>query len=66
LEALGIDPGMQAETLEYTHELEASGVPREQAEGHAKAMTATSFTILMPWSPETISIRVMAARLDRI
>jgi hypothetical protein len=26
--------------LEYTHQLEASGVPREQAEVHAKAMTA--------------------------
>jgi len=26
--------------LEYTHELEASGVPRDQAEVHAKAMTA--------------------------
>jgi hypothetical protein len=26
--------------LEFTHELEASGVPREQAEVHAKAMTA--------------------------
>ena len=28
------------DSLEYTHELEASGVPREQAEVHAKAMTA--------------------------
>ncbi len=27
--------------LGYTHELEASGVPRAQAEVHAKAMTAT-------------------------
>ena len=26
--------------LEYTHQLEAQGVPREQAEVHAKAMTA--------------------------
>ena len=32
--AIAIDP------LEYTHQLEASGVPREQAEVHAKAMTA--------------------------
>ena len=32
--AIAFDP------LEYTHELEASGVPREQAEVHAKAMTA--------------------------
>lgn len=35
--AIAFDP------LEYTHELEASGVPREQAEVHAKAMTATFF-----------------------
>ena len=33
--AIAFDP------LEYTHELEATGVPREQAEVHAKAMTAT-------------------------
>ena len=33
--ALAFDP------LEYTHELEATGVSREQAEVHAKAMTAT-------------------------
>ena len=33
--AIAFDP------LEYTHELEASGVPRAQAEVHAKAMTAT-------------------------
>ncbi|RLA45911.1 MAG: hypothetical protein DRQ97_08790 [Gammaproteobacteria bacterium] len=33
--AIAFDP------LEYTHELEASGVPRKQAEVHAKAMTAT-------------------------
>ena len=32
--AIAFDP------LEYTHELEASGVPREQAEVHARAMTA--------------------------
>ncbi len=32
--AIAFDP------LEFTHELEASGVPREQAEVHAKAMTA--------------------------
>ena len=32
--AIAFDP------LKYTHELEASGVPREQAEVHAKAMTA--------------------------
>ena len=32
--ALAFDP------LEYTHELEASGVPRAQAEVHARAMTA--------------------------
>jgi hypothetical protein len=32
--AIAFDP------LEYTHELEASGVPRKQAEVHAKAMTA--------------------------
>ncbi len=32
--AVAFDP------LEYTHQLEASGVPREQAEVHAKAMTA--------------------------
>jgi len=32
--AVAFDP------LEYTHALEASGVPREQAEVHAKAMTA--------------------------
>ena len=32
--ALAFDP------LEYAHELEASGVPRKQAEVHAKAMTA--------------------------
>ena len=32
--AIAFDP------LEYTHQLEASGVPREQAEVHAKAMTA--------------------------
>jgi hypothetical protein len=32
--AIAFDP------LEYTHELEASGVPRDQAEVHAKAMTA--------------------------
>jgi hypothetical protein len=32
--AVAFDP------LGYTHELEASGVPREQAEVHAKAMTA--------------------------
>ena len=32
--AVAFDP------LEYTHMLEASGVPREQAEVHAKAMTA--------------------------
>jgi hypothetical protein len=32
--AIAFDP------LEYTHELEAPGVPREQAEVHAKAMTA--------------------------
>ena len=32
--AIAFDP------LEYTHELEASGVPRAQAEVHAKAMTA--------------------------
>jgi hypothetical protein len=32
--AIAFDP------LEYTHELEASGVPRVQAEVHAKAMTA--------------------------
>ena len=31
--AIAFDP------LEYTHQLEASGVPREQAEVHAKAMT---------------------------
>jgi hypothetical protein len=33
--AIAFDP------LGYTRELEASGVPREQAEVHAKAMTAT-------------------------
>ncbi|RLA45910.1 MAG: hypothetical protein DRQ97_08785 [Gammaproteobacteria bacterium] len=33
--AIAFDP------LEYAHELEASGVPRKQAEVHAKAMTAT-------------------------
>jgi len=33
--AIAFDP------LAYTRELEASGVPREQAEVHAKAMTAT-------------------------
>jgi hypothetical protein len=33
--AIAFDP------LGYTHELEASGVPRAQAEVHAKAMTAT-------------------------
>jgi hypothetical protein len=32
--AVAFDP------LEYTHKLEASGVPREQAEVHAQAMTA--------------------------
>ena len=32
--AVAFDP------LEYTHQLEAQGVPREQAEVHAKAMTA--------------------------
>ncbi|MEH6608865.1 MAG: hypothetical protein V7696_05820 [Halioglobus sp.] len=32
--AVAFDP------LEYTHQLEAEGVPREQAEVHAKAMTA--------------------------
>ncbi len=32
--AIAFDP------LEYTRQLEASGVPREQAEVHAKAMTA--------------------------
>ena len=32
--AIAFDP------LEYTHQLEASGVSREQAEVHAKAMTA--------------------------
>lgn len=32
--AVAFDP------LEYTRQLEASGVPREQAEVHAKAMTA--------------------------
>jgi len=32
--AIAFDP------LEYTHALEASGVPREQAEVHAKAITA--------------------------
>jgi len=32
--AVAFDP------LEYTHQLEASGVPREQAEVHARAMTA--------------------------
>ena len=32
--AIAFDP------LEYTHQLEASGVPREQAEVHARAMTA--------------------------
>ncbi len=32
--AVAFDP------LEYTHQLEASGVSREQAEVHAKAMTA--------------------------
>jgi hypothetical protein len=32
--AVAFDP------LEYTHALEASGVPRKQAEVHAKAMTA--------------------------
>ena len=32
--AIAFDP------LEYAHQLEASGVPREQAEVHAKAMTA--------------------------
>ena len=32
--AVAFDP------LEYTHDLEATGVPREQAEVHAKAMTA--------------------------
>ena len=31
--AIAFDP------LEYTHELEASGVPRQQAEVHAKVMT---------------------------
>jgi hypothetical protein len=31
--AVAFDP------LEYTHQLEASGVPREQAEVHAKTMT---------------------------
>ena len=31
--AIAFDP------LEYTHQLEASGVPREQAEVHAKTMT---------------------------
>ena len=31
--AIAFDP------LEYTHQLEATGVPREQAEAHAKAMT---------------------------
>ena len=32
--AIAFDP------MEYTHQLEASGVPREQAEVHARAMTA--------------------------
>ena len=32
--AVAFDP------LEYTHQLEASGVPRAQAEVHARAMTA--------------------------
>jgi len=32
--AIAFDP------LEYTHQLEASGVPRAQAEVHARAMTA--------------------------
>jgi hypothetical protein len=33
--AIAFDP------LEYTHELEASGVPRTQDEVHARVMTAT-------------------------
>ena len=31
---------VEFDPLEYTHKLEASGVPREQAEVHAQAMTA--------------------------
>ena len=34
MSAIAFDP------LEYMHQLEASGVPREQAEVHAKGMTA--------------------------
>ncbi len=59
--AVAFDP------LGYTHDLEATGVPREQAEVHAKAMTAmflhnfdalvttdyldTHFTGCVPFSP---------------
>ena len=60
--AIAFDP------LAYTHELEASGVPREQAEVHAKAMTARflhNFDALVTTDYLDARFSVFEARVDK-
>ena len=66
--AIAFDP------LEYTHQLEASGVSREQAEVHAKAMTAMflhNFDALVTkdyldtrFSEQALKMELLAAQID--
>ena len=51
--AIAFDP------LEYTHQLEASGVPREQAEVHAKTMTTMFLHNLDALANEQTSDRIL-------
>ena len=67
--AIAFDP------LEYTHQLEAQGVPREQAEVHAKAMTAMfihNFDALVTkdyldtrFSEQSVRMELLATDVDR-
>ena len=67
--AVAFDP------LEYTHQLEAQGVPREQAEVHAKAMTAMfihNFDALVTkdyldtrFSEQSVRMELLATDVDR-
>ena len=67
--AVAFDP------LEYTHQLEAQGVPREQAEVHARAMTAMfihNFDALVTkdyldtrFSEQSVRMELLATDVDR-
>ena len=67
--AVAFDP------LEYTHQLEAQGVPREQAEVHARAMTAMfihNFDALVTkdyldtrFSEQFVRMELLATDVDR-